>query len=1018
MRHLRMWSTILTPENTRALLKPILVGAILAFGRVSLRAEAPLLAADVTGVDEPVGFQVDILPLLSNKCFRCHGPDAETREAGLRLDEPQSAFAELDSGAIAIVPGDVDESELIRRIETDDDDLQMPPHGAGTKLTRPERELLKRWIRDGATYQRHWSFVPPQQPTIPVHADPWVRNSIDAFVLDRLHAVDLRPQPEADPYRLARRAALALIGLPPDWKRVERLTVAINASTQNLDGDRNGQAVHDEAYEDYVDALLADPAFGERWARVWLDLARYADSAGYAQDPPRSIWKYRDWVIDAVNNNMPFDEFTLEQLAGDLLPHATESQLVATGFHRNTMTNSEGGTDDEEFRSAAVVDRVNTTMQVWMGMTVGCAQCHDHKYDPISQEEYFQFYAILNNTQDADLGDESPTIRVLTQAEKRQRARLAKQIEQQQEVVRQSGELEWTMPTGPIRPRYLRIELPGDDRYLSLSEVQAFSQTQDKIDDADSGASAEDAERGVLREGSLSDTNLALGGKATQSTTAFSAVAERAIDGNTDGDFSTARSTTHTEEQADPWWEVDFGEPRRVDHITIWNRTDGDVGGRLAKFRVVLLDDQHRAIWVTERDKAPDPSMRFDVPVDATSIAKGDQKRLQDYLRDRTDSPERKRLAALRQEFESIRGETTPILRELPFDRRRETRVHIRGNFMNLGEKVTPSTPEAFPPIDSTEPNRLAMANWLVSQDNPLTARVVVNRYWEQIFGIGLVDTSEDFGRQGNLPSHPELLDHLAVGLMEHGWNTKWLLREIVTSATFRQSARVDLALIDRDPNNRLLARGPRFRLSAEMIRDQALTIAGLLSDKMHGPSVRPQRPNLGLRAAFGGSTDWETSQGEDRYRRGVYTSWRRTTPYPSMTTFDAPSREFCTVRRIRTNTPLQALVTLNDPVFVEAAQALARRIADEPASDASVLQRACYGIRLCLARPATDDEAEALASLFHQARQHFESRPEDAESLTMDPLGAYPGPTSITDLAAWTTVANVLLNLDELLSR
>ena len=764
-------------------------------------ALSTLPATEVT-----VRFQEDILPLLTNRCFRCHGPDAEARATGLRLDDPEGAYAELDGGSFAIVRGDPEQSEIIRRIDSRDADLQMPPPDSGIELNASERDLLRRWVAEGAVYEEHWSFVAPVLPPLPQHKHPWARNSIDQFVLDRLKTEQLKPQSDANLYRLARRVSLALTGLPPEWSTVERLATSSSP----------------DAYDRYVESLLSDGAYGERWARVWLDLARYADSAGYADDPPRAIWQYRDWVIRAINDNMPFDQFSIEQLAGNLLPDANESNLIATGFHRNTMTNSEGGTDDEEFRCAAVIDRVNTTMQVWMGMTMGCAQCHDHKYDPITQAEYFQFYAILNNTQDADLGDETPTLRIFSKTDQQQRADLKQQIAVQEKALAQVG-----------------------------------------------------------------------------------------------------------------------------------------------------------------------------------------------------DSPERHRLKELQQQLADIQGVTTPILRELSADGQRETHIHVRGNFMVQGDAVRPNAPAVFPPLSNVaKPDRLSMARWLVSRSNPLTARVVVNRVWEQLFGVGLVDTSEDFGRQGNLPSHPELLDHLAIGLMDHDWDSKWLVREIVTSSTFRQSAHVSKEAIERDPLNRLMARGPRFRLTAEMIRDQALAVSGLLSDKMLGPSVQPIRPNLGLKAAFGGSTDWETSPGEDRYRRGLYTSWRRTTPYPSMTTFDAPSREFCTVRRIRTNTPLQALVTLNDPVFVEAAQALARRIVRETPDDADVRRRAHHGFRLCLVRPPGDNEVEPLVALHDSAHQRLKDKPRDAEYLATDPLGPYEGSADVVDLAAWTVVANVMLNLDEVLSR
>ena len=931
------------------------------------------LLSQLPAGESAVNFQQDILPLLTDRCLRCHGPDAETREAGLRLDDPGGAVAELDGGGRAIVPGQPDQSELIERIYSTDEDLRMPPASTGLALSADERQLFRRWIEQGAVYESHWSFVAPVRPAIPALEDTWVRNPIDQFVLRRLRLEGLSPQAPADRHRLARRASLALTGIPPTIDRADAFVA-----------DSRPQA-----YERFVDQLLHSSAYGERWARTWLDLARYADSAGYAQDPPRTIWRYRDWVIDAINRNVAFDQFTIQQLAGDLLVGADDEMLIATAFHRNTMTNSEGGTDDEEFRSAAIVDRVNTTMQVWMGLTMGCAQCHDHKYDPLTQEEYYKFYALLNNTEDTDRGDEAPTLATFTRRQQLTRERLQRGIAAQEEIVKQLGERSPRLPERPIRPRIVRVELPGKEKFLSLAEVEIYS----------------------------GNKNIALGATAKQSSVAYEGSAKLAIDGNTDGDFN-ANSTTHSAAENDPWWEVDLGQPAEVQRIVVWNRTDNDLHSRLSNCRLVLLDSARRPIWVKNIAAPPSPSAEFTIPAASEDFDADDRAALSDYLRTNPDSPARKKLVQLRQQLDKIKGVPTPVLRELPTEKRRQTHIHVRGNFLVKGEEVTPGTPVIFPPLPAgMQPDRLALASWLVSPRNPLTARVVVNRFWEQLFGSGLVDTSEDFGRQGNLPSHPDLLDYLATALVDHDWDTKWLVREIVTSATYRQSAEVSPELARRDPHNRLLARGPRFRLSAEMIRDQALAVSGLLSDKMFGPSVQPPRPNLGLRAAFGGSTDWKTSEGEDRYRRGLYTSWRRTTPYPSMTTFDAPSREFCTVKRIRTNTPLQALVTLNDPVYVEAAQALARRIVHEAPGD-SVAHRAAYGFRLCVLRPPQDAEVKRLVTLYEQADAQLQQRPERAERLATNPLGPVPGGDNVFELAKWTVVGNVLLNLDEVLSR
>jgi len=946
--------------------------------------ESPAAENKANKRQEKVDFRRQVLPILAGRCFKCHGPDEETVEADLRFDLREHAIKELDSGETAIVPGKPQASALLARVTADDAYERMPPAGAGDPLSAEQIDVLRRWIAQGAQYARHWSLTPPERAPLPkVAVVSWPAAPLDRFVLARLERENLEPAPPADRATEMRRAWLALTGLPPTPMQVD----AYLADTAP------------GAYGRLVDRALADPAYGERWARVWLDLARYADSAGYAQDPSRTIWRYRDWVIQAINQNLPFDKFTVWQLAGDMLPNPTEEQLLATAFHRNTMTNSEGGTNDEEFRNAAVVDRVNTTMQVWMGMTMGCAQCHTHKYDPITQEEYFRFFAVFNNTEDADRGDERPTFVTYTLEQEQRRQELAEEIARlekelsAQEKAPTEGKPQPrpSQPAGPLRPRFIRVELPGKDKFLSLAEVEVFA----------------------------GGKNIAPQGKATQSSTAYEGPARLAIDGNTNGDYFVAKSTTHTDKGENPWWEVDLGGEHAVARIAIWNRTDGSVGSRLSNFRVVALDAERRPLWVRSVGPPPSPSVELALPAAGDKLSAEDRRALAAYRGEApadSSSPLAKRIAALKKELAGIKGAPTPIMRELPPGRRRKTHVQLRGNFLDTGKQVSAGVPKAFHPLPAgQEPNRLNVARWLVDRRNPLTARVIVNRYWEQLFGVGLVETSEDFGVQGEPPSHPELLDYLAVEFMKHNWDTKWLLREIVTSQTYRQSSRMTQELIERDPRNRLLARGPRFRLSAEMIRDQALAAAGLLSRKMYGESVRPPRPKLGLRAAFGGSTDWQTSQGEDKFRRGLYTRWRRTTPYPSMMTFDAPSREVCTIRRIRTNTPLQALVTLNDPVYVEAAQALARRTVSR--GGMTVESRVSYGFRRCVGRPPTSAETERLASLFQAARAEFEKAPADAQSLATDPIGPLPPGADAAELAAWTVVANVMMNLDEFLA-
>ncbi len=804
-----------------------------------------------------VQYARDILPILSTHCFTCHGPDAKVQKAGLRLDLAETAFKTLKSGSRAVVPGKVKESELLTRVHSTEDSDRMPPPSTKKSLTAAEKQLLTRWIAEGAEYQRHWAFVKPVLPNVPVLKEKaWGRGVIDAFLLDRMKKEGLKPSPEADRYTLARRVAIDLTGLPPTIEMVDRFV-----------NDKR-----DDAYEQYVDSLVKMPAFGERWAQVWLDLARYADSNGYATDSARTIWKYRDWTIDAFNRNLPYDRFTIEQMAGDLLPGATQDQILATAFHRNTLTNDEGGTSDEEFRVAAVVDRVNTTMQVWMGITMACAQCHDHKYDPISQEEYFRMFAILNQTEDSDKSNNSPTMLVITAEDEKK-----------------------------------KTELEGVIAKLESQLLKADA----KLD-------------------------------ASQSA-----------------------------------WEKDKAAkaPAPIKKILALDPKKRNAAQKLEvmkHYRSTLPEFQAIASQLTATKKA----------------------------------------------YDAVKGVPTPIMKELPANKQRVTKIHVRGNFLDQSKEVKPGVPTLFHALPGGQtPNRLGLANWLVAPENPLTARVAVNRFWEQIFGLGLMESPDDFGIRGKAPTHPELLDWLAIEFATTmKWDMQRLLKAIVTSSAYRQSSQVTPAMMEHDPDNRFLARGPRFRSSAETIRDQSLFVAGLLSPKMYGAPVRPPRPKLGLTAAFGGSTDWETSAGEDKYRRALYTQWRRTTPYPSMTTFDAPARTVCTIARPRTNTPLQALVTLNDPVYVEAAQALGRRIVKDGGK--TLESKLTFGFRLCLSRPPHATELKRLTELFTRAQEQYTKNPKLAQQMATDPIGPLPAGMQPPEMAAWTVVGNVLLNLDETLAK
>jgi len=1128
---------------------------------------------------DKISFNKDIRTMFSNSCFLCHGPDAEDRKAGLRLDTFEGATAKNKEGVPAIVPGNPGASEAFLRIISSNPEELMPPPKHGDAFTPEQVATVKQWIKEGANYEIHWAYQKPERSAAPrtdEAPDYWQKNPIDAFVHRELSKNKLTPSPEADRRTLARRVALDLTGVSPAPEEVARFV-----SDESPD-----------AYSKYVDRMLAKPTYGEHWTRMWLDLARYADSAGYADDISRTIWAYRDYVIRSFNDNKPFDQFTIEQLAGDLLPQPSEAQLIATAFHRNTQTNNEGGTNDEEFRNVAVVDRTNTTFATWMGTTMACAQCHTHKYDPITHEEYFQIFDIFNQTQDSDKKNEFPTLPLMSEAHKRQKSKLASQITQLEKSLAAPGEdarlvaalAEWEkslstnwqviQPVNPVaasgatltvqqdgsllatgnkasiddytfnaqsplsaitaiklelitdkrlpnsgparghnmvlneltlgsegngnsnkRGRFVRIELPGKDRILHIAEVQAFDST---------------------------GKNLALTGKARQSTTGYDGHAKLAIDGNTDGDFYKSKSVTHNN-NGDPaaFWEVDLGAEQDLSRIVIWNRTDNGLQPRLDGFRLQVLNTNRQPVWEHLYQKAPQqeqiasldgtqigrfshasasyqqPQFEVHKAIDGNAeqnsgwaIAGGHGRnhnavfelssplpggklnlRLQQTYpnhaigrfrilvtdaanpapalpediariiatpqdqRDRIavakllsyyakQSPEAKlqeqQIAQLRRQLANIKSSTTvPVMREVAPANRRDTHIHLRGSYLSHGPKVTAGFPKDFSPEGFTAknktPNRLDLAQWILHENNPLTSRVIANRYWEKIFGIGIVATSEEFGSQGELPSHPDLLDWLAVEFRESGWDTKKLLKLIVTSATYKQNSHVTAELHAMDPANRLLARGPRVRLSAEMVRDQALAVSGLLSPKMYGKPVNPPQPDLGLKAAFGGSTDWKTSKGEDKFRRGIYTNWRRSSPYPSMATFDAPNREVCTVRRDRTNTPLQALVTLNDPVFIEAAQAMARRLGKHSGNIDTQLTRA---FELSLLRPPTNQEFDRLKQFYQESLADYQAAPAQAKEIATKPIGPAPEGAKLPELAAMTVVCNVILNLDELLMK
>lgn len=754
----------------------------IAFAAICIHVSSVVSAQDLQ-------YNRDIRPILSEKCFACHGFDKTKRQGDLRLDTREGALADADSGMPAIKPGNVSESELIRRILATDEGEMMPPAESGKQLSDDQKKVLMKWVEQGANYEAHWAFAAPKKSPLPPLSD----HPIDAFILDRLKRENLPPSPSADPITLIRRLSLDLIGLPPTVSEVDEF---VNASKNDSE----------KAYVNLVERLLRSPNYGERWGRWWLDQARYADSNGYSVDAPRQIWKYRDWVVDALNRDLPFDQFTIEQLAGDLLPSATVEQRVATGFHRNTQINQEGGIDPEQFRIDSVFDRVATTGTVWLGLTIGCCQCHDHKFDPIEQKEYYQFFAFFNN-------QDEPSLTVY----------------------------------------------PSDVNGTELlAEKKALEAAQRKIIDAN----------------------------------------------------SSELETWESELTADKKEQL----PKAVRKILDVER---------AKRNRDQLNSLFEAGPVTSNEAK------------YAAFKQNESK-----------------LAAIDKKLE--KGIPTLVMQELP--KPRKTTVFIQGDFTRPADEVQCGTPSVLPKISSanSQLNRLDLARWIVSADNPLTSRVIVNRVWQHYFGRGLVETDNDFGLQGSPPSHPALLDWLAVEFMDRGWSLKELHRLIVTSHTYRQASADRQDLKEKDPGNYLLARQRRLRLDAEIVRDVGLAASGLLSKKLGGPPVYPPIPN-GVMGQGQVKRDWKVSEGEDRFRRGLYTFVYRATPPPSLSVFDAPEGFSTCTRRIRSNTPLQALTLMNDSAFFEFATALQKVI------DRDGVQAA---FRQCVARPPHDDELQVLKRL------------------------------------------------------
>jgi len=1046
-------------------------------------------ALAATSAPPPVDFNRDIRPILSDRCYACHGPDENKRKGGLRLDKQADAFKELKSGKHALIAGDTTKSTLVERILTADTEEVMPPPKTGKPLTKVQVELLQRWVQEGAKWKEHWSFLPPERAALPEVKDPrWAGNPVDRFVLDRLSKEGIQPDAEADKATLIRRARFDLTGLPPTIEEVDAFLA-----------DKSP-----EAYEKLVDRLMELPQYGERMTANWLDLARFADTSGYHFDGVRFMWLWRDWAIKAFNDDKPYDQFTIEQLAGDLLPDATPEQRIATGFVRNNMTNDEGGADPDEYLNKYVVDRVNTVGAVWLGLTVGCTECHDHKYDPMTTKEFYRLYAFFHNVPEKGLDrirsdNPPPRLPVPTPEQARQfvedEFRLKDAEKTLQDRVNELGETQekWerelvAKPPAKVDPAALVALLPFDGTLDTMTNAPA-------ADTGGTGSSTSGSAR-LVRTGPAEfadgrigkalkldgKSHVDLGQKVSfERTNAFTFSAWLKIQGNGavfskqekapgyrgfDLLIADGRPQVHlihawpddalkvrTKEQfpQGQWLHVAatydgsgkaaglklYVNGKAKDTETEKDQLKGDiatagplrVGARNGELeftgqvddlrfysrplsaediRLLVLDGYLPTIAKsrgTRTDEERGDLSRFYKETYAT-----------DYLR--SDAA----LAKARRQKESLYAAIPTSLVMEEMDPPRDTFVLVRGDFRTQGEQVTAGTPAFLPPLAGGPTNRLALARWLVSKDNPLMARVTVNRYWAMFFGTGLVKTANDFGSQGEWPSHPELLDWLAVRFRDGDpdgpravkpWDLKALVRIIVTSSAYRQSAAVTREKLERDPYNRLISRGPRVRLDAEFIRDNALAVSGLLNPKIGGPSVKPyQPPGLwdGTDSAF------TQDHGDALYRRGMYVFWRRSAHHPAMATFDAPNREVCTFLRQRTQTPLQSLVLMNDPAFVEAARGLAQRVTGEEPSDTG--RRLVRAFRHTLGRPPQPEEIGLLQKTYDRQLATFRADPKAAEALLKVGESKVPEKADMPELAAMTAVANVLLNLNETITR
>jgi hypothetical protein len=900
-----------------------------------LLAIGAIMAFSFNPFSDQVDFNTEIKPILNKHCVSCHGGVKKAGELSFLFSQ-EALNTKGKSGKVAIIPGDAEHSEFYKRLITDDSEERMPK--GKDPLKKEEIDILKKWINAGAPWGDHWAYQKPEKPDVPsvggffarlglIEDDEtrFAKNEIDNFVLHKLKEEGLEHSKPADKGTLLRRVYLDLTGLPPTE---EQLQAFLKDNSEN-------------AYEKVVDQLLASSAYGERWAAMWLDLARYADTKGYERDVYRNIWRYRDYVIKAFNEDKPFDKFTIEQLAGDLLPDPSNEQLIATGFHRNTMNNDEGGTVDEEFRVAATLDRVNTTFDVWQGTTMSCVQCHTHPYDPFRHEEYYKLMAFFNNARDEDVVSDTPYLRFYKPED-------STRIEELKNWILAKGR------NGKDFEKFVRILEPK----FNSHDIEPLSNGTSSLLDA-KYLGLQHTGYGRLKDVTLTDKDRLVMNFNTGTDKGVLHIRDGKLDGNI------------------------------ILTIPVSKARDTVMFYQLPK-----LEGVHDLYFTFTNPKKPKDWLQIKWLSFQKTFGEG-----KDY-----EPVELKYKEVL-----NAKADFTPVMSEGEGDLARKQHIFERGNWLVHGKEVKADVPKYLGAMPGDYPrNRLGLAKWLVDGNNPLTARVAVNRFWEQLFGVGIVETVEDFGTQGFSATNPALLDYLAVTFQnDMHWSVKKLLKMIVLSGTYQQSSDVNKELLEKDPYNRFLARGPRIRLSAEQVRDQALLVSGLLSKKMYGKSVMPYQPDGMWQSPWNGES-WKLSEGEDKYRRAIYTFWKRTAPYPSMMSFDAPSREFCQLRRLRTNTPLQALVTLNDPAYVEAAQELAKNMLKKGKTPEEQIQA---GFNLIMMRNIDKRKLQVLTRLYRQTEQEYTKHPVEAYKFF--------GRSDVSPkMAAMAVTANAMLNLDEIVTK